>query len=411
MRLKLLLIAPTCDGDDVGEAWSGYQWVKHLKTRHDVTLLTYNKRGAKPASAQFPDLRVVEWAEPSFMGRLERFNSIAKPAYIPFYFRARSWIRSALASGEHFDIAHQPMPLAMRYPSPATGLGLPLVMGPVGGSLLTPPGFAADEGSNPWYMKLRALDQFRWRWDPILRRTYQEAACVVGIAPYVQELLSAIPLRRFEAMSDTGLESVPGPTDRSGRVGIVRLLYVGRLVRTKGARDIIRALALLPDLAVHLDIVGDGPERAGCEDLSKSLGLTARITFHGRMPKPKVMEFYRDADIFVFPSYREPGGNVVFEAMSHSLPLIVVDRGGPGANATEACAIKLPATTPEVLSQDIAKAIRKLSTDQALRLKMGTAAYVHVTKVALWDAKIDRMGALYAEIIASSALRHNQDKS
>lgn len=408
--LQVLLIAPTCDGDDVGEAWVGYQWVKHLRKNHEVTLLTYNKRGVKPASQQFPGLRVVEWSEPSFLSRAERLNSIVKPGYIPFYFRARSWLQRALARGERFDVVHQPLPVAMRYPSPAAGMGIPLVMGPVGGGLSTPEGFAADEGSSPWFMKLRSLDRVRRSWDPLLRRTYQDAACVLGIAPYVKEELRAIRLRRFEVLSETGLETVPGPIDRSNRPGKVHLLYVGRLVRTKGARDIIRALGRKPGMNVQLDIVGDGPERAHCENLVKSLGLADQVTLHGWKAKNQVMEFYQNADIFVFPSYREPGGNVALEAMAHSLPLIVVDRGGPGSAVSDACAIKLPVTTPDALAEDLAAAIEKLASDAPLRRKMGAEAYDHVRRVALWEAKIAYIDTLFAELANSARGSHNQVK-
>ena len=48
-----------------------------------------------------------------------------KPGYVPFYFRARRWIRQALARGERFDLAHQPVPVAMRYPSPVRRAGHP----------------------------------------------------------------------------------------------------------------------------------------------------------------------------------------------------------------------------------------------------------------------------------------------
>ena len=53
-------------------------------------------------------------------------------------------------------------------------------------------------------------------------------------------------------------------------------------------------------------------------------------------------DFYRAADVFVFPSYREPGGNVVFEAMSFGLPLVVGDRGGPGSAVDERSGIRVP---------------------------------------------------------------------
>lgn len=399
---KILLVAPTCNGEDVGEAWVASQWARKLSERHDVTLLTYSKRGAKPASEQLTGLRIVEWQEPPLLGRAERLNSLMKPAYVPFYIRARRWLIAALKSGERFDIVHQPVPVAMRYPSPAAKLGLPLVIGPVGGGLSTPDGFAADETSTPWFMKLRHLDRMRLRWDPLLRSSFESADCVLGIANYVHDQLSDIQLNRFEVMSETGLDAIPAPFDRSARPNSVKLLYVGRLVRTKGARDIIRAMSLLRDLDVELDVVGEGPERSECERLIAEHDQASRVRLHGWQRKEDVPDFYRRADIFVFPSYREPGGNVALEAMSFSLPLIVVDRGGPGSAVSSECAIKLDVTTPDALATDVAAAIRKLTVDQALRNRMGAAAYAHVERTALWSAKLDRMDAIYADLIEAS---------
>ncbi|MDQ0322173.1 glycosyltransferase involved in cell wall biosynthesis [Pararhizobium capsulatum DSM 1112] len=399
---KILLVAPTCNGEDVGEAWVACQWARKLAGRHEVTLLTYSKRGAKPASEQLTGVRVIEWQEPPLLGRAERLNSLMKPGYVPFYIRARRWTIAALDKGERFDIAHQPVPVAMRYPSPVANLGVPLVIGPVGGGLSTPAGFAADEGSSPWFMKLRQLDRARLRWDPLLRASFQSADCVLGIAGYVRDQLSDIPLNRFEVMSETGLDDIPDPIDRSARSTPVKLLYVGRLVRTKGARDIIRAMNLIRDLPVELDIVGEGPERGECERLVAELELGHRVRLHGWRKRDELPEFYRSADIFVFPSYREPGGNVALEAMAFSLPLIVVDRGGPGSAVSSQCAIKLDVTTPEALAIDVAVAIRKLAIDPALRNGMGKAAYVHVRKTALWSAKLDRMDAIYADLMKTS---------
>ena len=399
-RKKLLLIAPTCNGEDVGEAWVAYQWARALAERHDVTLLTYHKRGAKPAAEQLSGLRVVEWTEPALVGKAERLNSIAKPGYVAFYFRARSWIQKALARGEHFDVAHQPLPVAMRYPSPLTRAGIPFVIGPLGGGLKSPPAFESDDGSSPWYMSLRNLDSSRLKWDPWLRSTFERASCVVGIAPYVREQLAGVKLQRFEVMSETALTELPPSIDRSARSDPVRLLFVGRLVRTKGVRDLIRAMAFLTDPSPTLDIIGEGPEREVCEELMSEFNLGKRVTLHGWLPKSDVAGFYRRADLFVFPSYREPGGNVALEAMSFSLPLIVVERGGPGSATSEACAIRLSATTPTELSHNLAAAIEQLARNSDIRLRMGAAAYRHVSQTGLWSGRIERMESIYSTIAA-----------
>lgn len=396
--MRVLLIAPACDGTDVGESWVAHQWARGLSRHHDVTLLTYHKRGHVPAGQQLDGLRVVEWTEPPLLGWAERLNSMLAPGYAAFYFRARNWIRGALARGERFDVVHQPVPVAMRYPSPATGLGLTVIIGPVGGGLETPPAFRGVADTDPWYVRLRGLDAWRLAHDPLLRRTYGEAACVLGIAPYVADKLAAVPVQRLEISSETALVSLPEAQERIGRTGQVRVLFVGRLVRSKGIRDLIGAMGLCRDLPLTLDVIGDGPERAPCQAMAARLGLAERVTFHGRLPRAMVDRFYQLADIFAFPSYREPGGNVALEAMGQGLPVIVCDRGGPGAATTRACAVKVPVTAPEALVRDVAAALRRLTSDEPLRLAMGRAAYQHVRQTGLWEHRIAFANQLFAEL-------------
>jgi glycosyltransferase involved in cell wall biosynthesis len=397
--MKILMIAPACDGEDVGEAWVAFQWAKLLADRFELTLLSTYKRGHTPPAQQLPGARVIEWEEPPGVGRFERFNSLLQPGYLPFYISARRWIKERLEAGEPFDVAHQVVPVAMRYPCPAAGFGIPLVVGPVGGSLESPPGFVDEEGATPWWQKLRALDAWRIRHDPLLRRTFESAACVIGVAPYVQEFLSPLHLRRMEIMSETAVHQVPEPIDRTGRSVPVRLLHVGRIVRTKGLRDTIRALDLVRDLDLVLDVVGDGNDREACEKLAAELGVSDRVAFHGKLPRDAVDEFYQRADIFVFPSYREPGGNVSLEAMAFGLPLVVCRRGGPGANVDDNCAISLESESPDQLARDCASAIRTLTENTTLRWAMGDAARTLAATSHLWSSRLSRMQEIYEEII------------
>ena len=395
---KLLMVAPACDGQDVGESWLAFQWASLVSARCDLTLLTTFKRGHRPPSEQLPGVRVVEWSEPPLVGRFERLNSLLQPAYVPFYVRARQWIRKRLAEGERFDIAHEVVPVAMRYPSPAVGFGIPLIIGPVGGGLKSPPAFLPEEGTTPWYQRLRKLDGLRLRYDPLLRRSFESADCVLGIAPYVSELLGDLSIRRFETMSDVALHEVHSVNDRSTRAGPVRLLHVGRIIRTKGLLDVIRAMSRLRDLPVVLDVLGDGPDRPPCEAAVRELGLESRVTFHGTVARSVVDGFYERADIFVFPSYREPGGSVVLEAMGFGLPLVVCDRGGPGANVDDSCAFRLPVVSPEQLAADCAAAVRTLVENSALRLRMGDAAREHAASAHLWTNRLDQMFRLYEQL-------------
>lgn len=399
--MRLLLVAPLSDRDAVGESWISYQWVSRLAARHDVTVLSYYQRTGRPLAPQVPGARIIEWREPPLIGGSERFNAMLKPGYLPFTWQARRWIRQALASGERFDVAHQLNPVSLRYASPLAGLGIPYVIGPVGGSLTSPPAFAAEEGGAPWFTGLRALDGFRLRHEPSLRRTFADAACVLGIAHYVKELLGDIPVQDFRVLSDIGVETLPSAAPGSDRTSGIKLLFVGRVIRTKGVRDAIRALALLPAGLATLDVVGEGYDRATCEALVAELGLGEAVTFHGRVPHDQVAGFYDAADVFFFPSYREAGGIVVVEAMSHGLPSIVCDRGGPASSVDESSGIRVPARDPQQYAAALAEAVARLAADPTLRRQLGQGARARMAAIGLWDKRVEFVEERYREVMAA----------
>ena len=326
-RLRVLIVAPTCDVDDVGEAWVAHQWVRRLAELHDVTLLTYHKRGQRPASEQLSTVsgdRVDR--SHAWFGRAERFNSLLKPGYLPFYTRARRWIHGAHAVRANDSTSPtRSHPSAMRYPSPLAGHGIPYVIGPVGGSLPTPAAFASEDTS-PWYVGLGDLDAWRLRHDRPLATDVRRCGVRVGHRPYVGELLGDRRLRRFEVISETAIETLAPEVDRTARRGAeVRLLHVGRLVRSKGLRDVLAALALTdPAVRLTLDVAGDGPDRQACEQLTARTRARRPCALPRQArPERRSIQLYRAADVFVFPSFREAGGNVAFEAMGWGLPLIV----------------------------------------------------------------------------------------
>jgi glycosyltransferase involved in cell wall biosynthesis len=399
-RLRLLLIASGCDGMDVGESWNSFQWASRLGQRHDVTLLTFRHRDRPSTVPQLPGVRVIEWLDLPFVGRWERFNSMLKPGYIAFYIRARRWLKKRLRSGETFDVAHQVTPASLRYPSPAAGLGIPLLIGPVGGGLDNPDGFESELRSAPWYTKLRLLDEWRLRHDPLLRRSFASANCILCVTPNVKSLLGDLPSHEVELMSDNGVAELPPPRSRAREnKKQLRMLFVGRMIRTKGARDAIRAIAKLKDIeGLTFDVIGDGYDLPACKEEAQRLGVSNVVTFHGRMPRKDIDAFYARADVFLFPSFREPGGIAVFEAMSHGLAMIVADRGGPGFVVDDACGIRIPVTDPEQFAAQIADAIRKLAAAPELVTAMGAAAREKIRLQFLWDMKIERIGEIYHRV-------------
>lgn len=399
-RVRLLLVAPNIDGTDVGEAYIAFKWAEALSRRADVTTLSFERSGRRSLAEQLPGTRVVTWPEPMWLCRQERLNAMLKPAWPLFCRKVRNWIREALSAGEVFDIAHQLMPQAARYASPLRRCGLPYVIGPLGGILETPEAFRAEARSASWFTRLRALDRIRIAYDPWLRASYSGADLVLGVAPYIRAALGDITLKRFEPVLELGIDKLAPEVRRHAETDRLRLLHVGRGVRTKGLRDVVRALAHLKDLpGITLTSAGGGEEVDICRAEAERLGIADRVTFLGRIPRTEVEQLYAGSDVFAFPSFREPAGGVLYEAMRWGLPIIATRRGGPDWIIDDSVGLKVDVSTPDALASDMADAIRTLAQNPEMRARLGANARRRVAAEGLWPRKAASMIGLYGEVL------------
>lgn len=403
-RPKVLMLGLIIDGTDVGGTYSSFKWVEAVGRHADVTLLCLQRPGRKTTAEQLPHVRVVTWPEPAFLGRFERIRAQLKPAWPLFAWHARRWIAKAIASGEHFDVAHQIHPQPMRHRSPLRFFDqLPYVIGPQDGSLPTPAGMAS-EVKDTAIVRLRILDALRLKLDGGLRATYERAALVLGVAPYVADVLSDLRLKRFETRLERAGDAVADATWRPPPPGTLKLLHVGRVIRTKGLRDMVRAMALLRDLpGVTLTSAGDGPDLEACRAEAAALGVADRIDFRGRISREEVEDLYATHHVFAFPTFREPMGGVFFEAMRWSLPVVTADYGGPQAIVDEASGVRIPVTDPTQFPQDIAATLRALANDPARLASYSDGARRRMAALGDWDAKALDTIALYQQIVRPSS--------
>jgi sugar transferase (PEP-CTERM/EpsH1 system associated) len=114
--------------------------------------------------------------------------------------------------------------------------------------------------------------------------------------------------------------------------GIVRIGTVGRLDPVKNHAALLRAVRSILDLrtdlapVIHLTIVGDGPQRAPLEALTRDLGLDGTVEFTGT--RDDTAELMRSFHLFVLPSMNEGISNTILEAMASGLPVLAARVGG-----------------------------------------------------------------------------------
>jgi glycosyltransferase involved in cell wall biosynthesis len=108
------------------------------------------------------------------------------------------------------------------------------------------------------------------------------------------------------------------------------LLFVGRLVSTKGVTVLLQAAKLLADqgYGFELFIVGEGPERDALEQQVETSELTSQVKFLGSLPAQAIEKYFSKANLVVVPSLAgEVFGLVVAENMLRGIPVVASDLG------------------------------------------------------------------------------------
>lgn len=163
----------------------------------------------------------------------------------------------------------------------------------------------------------------------------------------------------------------------------VQILSVGRAVPKKGYDVILEALAKLPsELSWHFTHIGQGPELAKLQNLAEQLGIADKVTWLGAQSQQRVLNQYRQADIFILGSRITEDGdrdglpNVLMEAQSQHVACIATAISGiPELIIDQQTGLLVPPEDINATSQ----ALQQLITQPEWRQTLAEAGYKRVT--------------------------------
>jgi glycosyltransferase involved in cell wall biosynthesis len=174
------------------------------------------------------------------------------------------------------------------------------------------------------------------------------------------------------------------------------VLFVGRLVGTKGLQTVFPAFKARPD--VDLVVAGDG---ALAESLARETRGFPNIVFIGRVAPEALRSLYRHAVALVVPSLAiEVWGLVAQEAMAQATPVIARDNGGLAEVVAESGGGMLYRTDNELRA-----AVDRLVADPGLRVELGRRGHAAVRGPWSADAHIVRYLEIVHECVEARARR------
>ncbi len=180
------------------------------------------------------------------------------------------------------------------------------------------------------------------------------------------------------------------------------LLYVGRLAKEKNGGLLLRAARAALQEAPHvsLALVGEGDEERPLRQQAGRLGLSARVRFVGPVPHRAVGDWYRAADLFVFPSVSETQGLVVLEAMAHGLPVLAIRSVGTTDFIEDGASGALVGSSDE----EFIKRLLRLLRDGASRARYAELGRIRAMQFSA-EASTRRLLAAYDRLLTRGAPR------
>jgi len=166
----------------------------------------------------------------------------------------------------------------------------------------------------------------------------------------------------------------------------IKLLFVGECIRVKGLYYLVKALGLIRENNLVLNIAGSYDKNSTYyKDIMKIINrekLHANINFLGFVGSGELNSLYHDSTIYIMPSLSEGYGKSLAEALSFGLPIVASKVGAiPEMVEDGVNALLVEPGNPNKL----ASAIRRLCQDSGLRDKMNQANLEKARKLPTWD--------------------------
>lgn len=388
--MKILMSAYACEPHQGSEPGVGWHWaIETARLGHDVSVITRsNNREAitrelsklgRPQHLQFFYYDLPAWARWWKRGRFG-----IHLYYLLWQWGAFKWARSHHLA-HPFDAVHHITFGVIRQPSFMGRLGVPLVLGPLGGGERAP--FALRQyhalACKANDLLRDAINALAW-FDPWLRQMYAQASVILLKTPQSLQWLPQVLHGKSACMLEIGIDPrQPAPARSSAQAGAalphptLHVVYVGRFLCWKGMDLGLRAIANLRarGVPIRLTMIGDGPAHQRWQSLTSKLELASCVTWVPWMKQRDLLDAYATFDAMLFPSMHDSSGNVILEAMASGLPVVCLDLGGPGQLVDQHCGRVVPVDglDADQVIEGLADALTQMATDPALlnRLRLG----------------------------------------
>lgn len=412
-RRRVLVSAYACEPDKGSEPGVGWNWVKQIAASNDVWLMTRNNNRDsiehELKKGGYSNIHPIYVDPPRYLTFWKKKQRGVRTYYYIWQFAALVAARR-LHRNVHFDIGHHVTFVNDWMWTFFALMPIPYIWGPIGSNPRLPKQLLPNPSARRRDLLRHAIQTLVRIVDPLYWLSAIRASRIVLIN---QQLTRNIPLRwlafnKLVIEPAIGIEEIAPQGDKTPH-STRSFLFVGHFIPVKGPHLAIQAFGRLYNETgsdIRLTMVGEGPEKRNLERYAENLNIADRVNLIDWVPRSEVFRYFRDADVFLFPSM-EGGGMVVLEAMMLGLPVICLDYGGPGQMVGSTAGCKTKVTDEDSVIKGLAICMKQL-LDPAFLTRASDAAKARATSLYAWQRKAQFVNTLYDDALSTQKAKSDK---
>jgi hypothetical protein len=311
---------------------------------------------------------------------------------------------SRCSASDPINLVHHITYSTWRMGSPFYQTGLPTVWGPVGGAGKVPfSAYGVLSTTTRCTEALRGILSFFYRLTPTFRRSLAANTVILASNEETRKFLNRHTRREISIVFPTFFDAseATAPPDKAPG-GPIHCFYGGGVIGSKGISLSLKAVALALGHGADLvfKIAGQGPEREHLIELARTLGIADHVHFLPLLSGQDYQAVLQEADLFLFPSFRENIGITMVDAMLHHTAPIVLDTSAPGEIVTEECGWKIPVTCNETIIENLVTAIMQAHADRDLLDRKRRAARERILSSYSQSQYLDHLRGAYGQAMS-----------
>ncbi|MCS6840390.1 MAG: glycosyltransferase [Roseiflexus sp.] len=248
----------------------------------------------------------------------------------------------------------------------------------------------------PYSFTVHAHDLYVER--PMLGEKVAAASFVVAISEFNRRMLidlyGSIAAERVVVVHCGIDPTLFRPREQRNASDVFTIVCVASLAGYKGQRYLIDACAMLRDRRIPFRclLIGEGEDRPRLEAQIRSLGLEQQVILMGALPRQRVSEVVREADVMALPSVVMPNGKMegipvaLMEALASEIPVVATSISGIPELVRDG---ETGLLTPQRNAAALADALERLYADRDLGRRLAAAG----RQLVLQEFNLERSAA------------------